>query len=99
MTYLIPVGIPDEETRKMLWRKSFPKEAPLSSDVDFDVLARAVEISGSCIKSSAIAAAYIAASEGRNITMNDIAEAADLECKKTGQMGVGNDILQMMYSG
>ena len=99
MTYLIPVGIPDEETRKMLWRKSFPPEAPLSSDVDFDVLARAVEISGSCIKSSAIAAAYIAASEGRNITMNDIAEATDLECMKTGQMGVGNDILQMMYSG
>ncbi len=99
MTYLIPVGIPDEETRKVLWQQSFPPQAPLGADVDFDVLAKAAEMSGSNIKSSAIAAAYMAAAEGRSITMTDIAEAADLECMKTGKMGVKNDILQMMYSG
>jgi ATP-dependent 26S proteasome regulatory subunit len=83
----------------VLWQQSFPPQAPLGADVDFDVLAKAAEMSGSNIKSSAIAAAYMAAAEGRSITMTDIAEAADLECMKTGKMGVKNDILQMMYSG
>ena len=99
MTYLIPVGIPDEETRKKLWKQAFPEDAPLSADVDFDILAKAVEISGSYIKSSAIAAAYRAAAENRNITMMDIAEATDLECMKNGKMGVKNDILQELYNG
>ena len=98
MTYLIPVGIPDEETRKKLWKQAFPEDAPLSADVDFDILAKAVEISGSYIKSSAIAAAYRAAAENRNITMMDIAEATDLECMKNGKMGVKNDILQELYN-
>ncbi len=98
MTYLIPVGIPDEETRKKLWRQAFPKDAPISADVDFDILAKSVEISGSYIKSSAIAAAYRAAAENRNITMMDIAEATDLECMKSGKMGVKNDILQAVYN-
>ncbi len=99
MTYLIPVGIPDEETRRKLWQQSFPQDAPLAADVDFEILAKSVEISGSYIKSSAIAAAYRAAAENRSITMLDIAEAADLECMKTGKMGVKNDILQAQYSG
>ncbi len=99
MTYLIPVGIPDEETRKKLWQQAFPKDAPVSADVDFDILAKAVEISGSYIKASAIAAAYRAAAENRMITMMDIADATDLECMKTGKMGVKNDILQAIYTG
>lgn len=98
MTYLIPVGIPDEETRRKLWKQAFPENAPLSADVDFDILAKAVEISGSYIKSSAIAAAYRAAAENRNITMMDIAETTDLECMKNGKMGVKNDILQELYN-
>ena len=99
MTFTIPIGIPNEETRKTLWQQSIPKAAPLSPDVDFDVLARAVEISGSNIKSSCIDAAYRAAARGGKITMRDLAEAVDRECMKIGRMGAKNDILRTMAYG
>ncbi len=97
MTYLIPIGIPDEETRRKLWEKAFPENAPLAEDVDFTVLAKAVELSGAAIKNSAVAAAYAAAAKNARITLMDIAEAVDRECTKTGRMGVKNDILQMQF--
>ena len=99
MSFIIPIGIPDEITRKMLWKKSFPKDAPLDKDVDFDILARAVEMSGSSIKSSAIAAAYLAAAEGSCINMEHISIAVDRECLKNGRTGARNDILQAMMEG
>lgn len=96
MTYLIPIGIPDEGTREMLWEKAFPKNAPLGNDVDFKVLARATELSGSAIKSASLQAAYLAAAKGQPITMDDIATAVDLECIKVGRLGAKNDILSAM---
>ena len=96
MTYLIPIGIPDEATRAKIWRESFPKQAPLSKQVDFEVLSKACEISGSSIKSAAIQAAYFAASQNREITMDDIACAVDLECTKVGKLGMKNEILSAM---
>lgn len=99
MTYLIPIGIPDEETREKMWQAAFPPEAPLADDVRFSVLARAVELTGSNIKNCAIAAAYFAAAEDRKITMNDIAEAAELESLKIGKLGAKKDILAAMAAG
>ena len=96
MTYLISVGIPDEATREKLWEKAFPPRAPLGKDVDFSLLARAVEMSGSNIKSAAVTSAYLAAAKGGKITMNEIADAVDLECRKNGRMNAKNDILQAM---
>ena len=99
MTYLIPIGMPDEATRKKMWEAAFPESAPLAANVDFGVLARAVEITGSNIKNAAIAAAYLAAAQERAITMEDIAEALDLECLKVGKMGAKNDIMTAMVRG
>ncbi len=99
MTYLVSVGIPDEETRAMLWEKAFPAQAPLGKDVNFKTLAKAVEMSGSNIKSAAVAAAYLAAADKGVITMNHIADAVDQECKKNGKMNAKNDILQAMTGG
>ena len=96
MTYLIPIEMPDEATRRKLWKQAFPKEMPVGADVDYEILARAIELSGSNIKSAALAASYTAAAKGRPVTMNDIAEAVDLECVKNGRLGAGNEIYQAM---
>ena len=96
MTYLIPIGVPDVATRENLWQQAFPSHAPLSKDVDFATLAKAVELTGSSIKSASLQAAYFAASEDREITMDDIATAVDLECVKVGRLGAKNDILSAM---
>ncbi|MBR6257304.1 MAG: ATP-binding protein [Lachnospiraceae bacterium] len=99
MSFIIPIGIPDEATRAQLWKKAFPAGAPLAKDVNFKILARAVEMSGSSIKSSAISAAYLAAAEGKKISMEHISVAVDRECLKNGRTGARNDILQAMMEG
>jgi len=99
MTYIIPIGMPDEKTREELWKGAFPDKAPLAADVNFSILAESIEISGSSIKNSAIEAAYRAASENRKITMNDILDAVDLECMKNGMIGVKNEVMSKLVTG
>ena len=99
MSFMIPIGIPDEATRALLWKKAFPADAPLAKDVDFEILARAVEMSGSSIKSSAVSAAYLAAAAGKQIDMEMISQAVDRESLKNGRTGAGNDILRAMMEG
>ncbi len=98
ITFLIPVEVPDEATRLMLWSSVFPKGAPLSGNIDFALLAGAIELTGSNIKSAAVDAAYRAAAADREITYQDIADAVDTECLKNGRMGAGNELLQAIIS-
>ena len=85
MTFLIPVRWPEEDERIALWKKMFPKEAPLAEDVDFAYYASVGEMTGSWIKNAAVAAAYRAAKEHRPIAHRDILEAIEEEYKKNGR--------------
>ena len=99
MSFIIPIGMPDEPTRALLWKKAFPKDAPLAKDVDFEVLSKAVEMSGSSIKSAAVSAAYLAAAADSKINMEFISIAVERECLKNGRTGARNDILRVMMEG
>lgn len=97
MTFMIPVEQPGEETRLRLWQKVFPREAPLEEDVDFGIYARKAELTGSNIKSAALAAAYKAAAEHRKIRNQDIIEAIDFEYRRSGRMGISNELYGELY--
>ncbi len=86
MTYFISVDKPDKDERLEIWKKVFPKDTPLASDVNFDLYSRVDGMTGSTIKSAAVTAAYYAASKGTDVTNADIIEAIDLEYKKAGNM-------------
>ena len=92
---MISIDKPDEETRRRLWEKAFPKGAPLDESVRFADYARVSELSGSSIKNAAIAAAYRAASQGRKISHADICEAIDTEYKKIGHMSILSELMSM----
>ena len=99
MTYMIPLDAPGEETRRRLWKKVLPPEAPLSPEVDLRLLAQAVELSGAAIKSAALFAAFLAASEDRPIGYEDFVEAIDIECTKTGSLGMGEQLRDAILTG
>ncbi len=80
--YHVVFNEPDEETRLLIWKGVFPKEAVLAKDVDFETLARIFNISGAMIKNIAVAAAYLAAKKGK-IGMDDIILAAYREVQKS----------------
>ncbi|MBQ9631838.1 MAG: ATP-binding protein [Lachnospiraceae bacterium] len=99
MTYIIPIEAPNEQTRLRLWEKVFPPDAPIAVEVDFALLARAVELTGASIKNVALFAANLAAAEGRAIAYEDVIEAVDLECQKIGQLGMGEKLSQAVLMG
>ncbi len=93
ITYMIPLERPTEAEQLELWKSIFPKEAPLAEDVRFETFVRyAGELTGSGIKSAAIAAAYHAAADNRRITQKDIAEAVNDEYMKTGHTSILNKL-------
>jgi hypothetical protein len=64
---------------------TFPREAPVGSDVDFSVLAREIKLAGGNIKNIALTASFYAAGNGDAIHMTHIALAARREHQKLGR--------------
>lgn len=90
--FMIRFSLPDEATRRMLWEKVIPREAPLEREVDLDGLARCFELSGSAIKEIALNAAYMAAAEGGCIGARHLAEAFRLYYGKLGKQLTGQEL-------
>jgi ATP-dependent 26S proteasome regulatory subunit len=82
---VVEFPFPDEEYRTRIWKNVFPREAPLSPDVDFAVLAREVRLAGGNIKNMALTAAFSAAADGGLIAMEHLIQAANREHQKIGR--------------
>jgi len=82
--YMVYFPVPDEKMRRALWEHIFPEEAP-KEELDFGLLADHLELTGAGIRSAAVNAAYLAASQERPISMADVVEAARLEYNKQGK--------------
>ena len=85
MHFIIEFPFPDEQYRRQIWEVAFPREAPLAQDVDFEVLAHEIRLSGGNIKNIALAAAFYAAGNGRVIGMPHLWQAARREHQKLGR--------------
>lgn len=83
--FIIEFPLPDAERRLEIWQRVYPKETPVSSEVDFEYLASQFELSGSSIKNIAIAAAFKAAAAGTEVEMSQILGCLREEMKKSGK--------------
>lgn len=92
ISYVIKFPFPDVEQREKIWRSIFPKEAPLSSEVDFKFIAEKIQVAGGNIKNIAVSAAFLAAEKGGEIGMQEIIEAAKHELQKSGKILLKEDI-------
>jgi AAA+ superfamily predicted ATPase len=86
LRFIVEFPFPDEEYRRRIWEVTFPKEAPLAADVDFQRLAREIRLAGGNIKNIAVAAAFYAASDGGVIQMSQLMRAAHREHRKVGRI-------------
>ncbi len=73
---------PDAALRRRLWRRLFPVGAPLAPDVDLDAIADHVELTGGAIRNATLAAAYLAAADGRAIGQHDVVRSVLRELDK-----------------
>ena len=86
LDFAIDFPFPESEYRKLIWAGHFPPELPLSPDVNFDTLAERYPLAGGNIRNVAIAAAYLAAADGRVVTMEHIVKAIRREHQKIGRL-------------
>ena len=97
INYVVHFTLPSAELRKEIWQKMYPKETPISEDVDFDFLAKQFEISGGSIKNIVITSSFIAASESNEVKMEHIIKGLEYEIKKQGKIVSKSDFGEYGY--
>ncbi len=83
--YAVEFPFPETEHREQIWRKVFPKEAPIGGDVDLQFLARQFKFTGGSIRNIAVNAAFLAASNGGRVGMKELIHATRRELQKMGK--------------
>jgi hypothetical protein len=90
LDFVIDFPFPEPEYRRRIWEVHFPPGVPLAKDVDLTLLAEKFALAGGNIRNAALSAAYIAAADGRVITMQHIHHAIRREHQKMGRL-ISND--------
>ena len=86
LRFIVHFHSPSEKERELIWKKAFPKCAPLGDDVDFEWLARKLDVTGGNIKSISLRAAFLAIDRGTDIDMKCLIEATKREIEKIGKI-------------
>lgn len=81
LRFTIDFPFPDAASRRLIWQRVFPDDAPLES-LDFEHLAK-LRLTGGNVFNIAVNAAYAAADAGHAIDMATILWAAEREMRKT----------------
>jgi AAA+ superfamily predicted ATPase len=77
--------VPGPDEREAIWRRNLPTTAPVD-ELDLVWLARRFEMSGGQIRNAVIHAAFLAASDGSNLTMTAAVRGVARELRKGGRL-------------
>ena len=83
--FQVEFPMPGDEDRERLWRSMFPAHVPIAPDLDFAFLARQFQLSGGQIRTISVDAAFLAADNGRRITMALIIKSLSRYLVRQGQ--------------
>lgn len=86
INFMVRFNLPSADIRTALWKKAFPSTAPISDDIDFELLGEKYELSPSVIKSIVLYAAFLASAEKRGVNMDDLLESVKYEYEKNNRM-------------
>lgn len=88
-TFITSFKFPDAKQREELWRKIWPKNFQVSSDIDFSQLAKSAELTGANIRNVAILSAWLAREEQSTyILERHIQLATKRELAKVGRLSI-----------
>jgi hypothetical protein len=85
LEFVIDFEEPGQPERETLWRCHVPEAAPVAPDVRFAELAALYPVVGGVIRNAAVAAAFLAASDGSAITRHHLVRALRREYEKCGR--------------
>ena len=85
LTFTVSFPFPEEPERRQLWETLWPPRAPRAADVDLAWFAREYRLSGGNIRNAVMAAAHLAAADGRIVTRAHLLHATRREYQKLGK--------------
>ena len=91
LDFVIDFPFPEPEDRGRIWRLVLPDEAPLDDDIDLEFLSTQFKLSGGGIRNASLAAAFLAAEDGRVIGMRHLVVGVALEYGKLGRLTLESD--------
>jgi hypothetical protein len=86
LQFSVHFPFPEEAYRLRIWETLFPPGVPRDTDVDFDLLARRFRLAGGNIRNIIVSAAYLAAADGRAVTMAHLLHGTRRELQKMGRL-------------
>ncbi|PWT81507.1 MAG: hypothetical protein C5B57_10335 [Blastocatellia bacterium] len=86
LQFTIEFPFPNAAERRRLWDVVWPAEAPRDAEIDFDTLADRFEITGGSVRNIVLAAAFLAADDGRPVNMHHLLHATQRELQKMGKI-------------
>jgi SpoVK/Ycf46/Vps4 family AAA+-type ATPase len=86
MHFTVEFPFPDARHRRRIWENIWPDATPCSPDLDLDFAARRFEIAGGNIRNVALAAAFLAAADGKSVDMGHLLHAMQREYQKMGKV-------------
>ena len=93
MHFILEFPFPGPAERQRIWENIWPEELPLIDHLDNQVLASRIEIAGGNIRNVAVTAAFLAAANGGQVTMQHIKQATQREYQKMGKV-LTTDLLE-----
>ncbi|MGB7924463.1 MAG: ATP-binding protein, partial [Pyrinomonadaceae bacterium] len=85
LEFVVDFEEPDREERHALWRCHLPKNVPLGEDVNLYELASLYPVVGGVIRNAAVAAGFLAATDGTSIIREHFIYALRREYEKAGR--------------
>jgi hypothetical protein len=89
LDFVIDFPFPEAGDRARIWKLLLPDSAPLANDLDLEYLANEFKLSGGGIRNSSLAGAFLAASDGGQITMDHLVRGVAIEYAKYGRLVLG----------
>lgn len=94
LQFAVDFPFPDPPDRLRIWQTLFPPDVPKRSDLDFELLAKRFKLAGGNIRNVIVSAAYQAAADGGQVTMQHLLHGTRRELQKMGRL-VGEDDLKI----
>jgi ATP-dependent 26S proteasome regulatory subunit len=86
LQFAVDFPFPEEDDRLHIWQTLFPPELPRESDLDLSLFARRFKLAGGSIRNIIVSAAYLAASDGGQVTMKHLLHSTRREMQKMGRL-------------
>ena len=91
LQFSVDFPFPDEADRLRIWQTLFPPDVPSANDLDLSFLAQRYKLAGGSIRNILVSAAYLAAADGGQVTMNHLLHGTRRELQKMGRLLAGEE--------